>query len=90
MGRTGQKVNSDGGKCFVGETKMEGGAGCLCRWGWTSRGVVRESLLVEAPLNLNGVQEPRWGALEAGGGADRVSDEPWRRAATGFLSPGGQ
>ena len=33
------------------------------------------------PLNLNGVQEPLWGALEAGGGAGRVLDEPWRWAA---------
>lgn len=44
---------------------------------------------MEAPLNLNGVQEPLRGALEAKGGAGRVLDEPWRWAATGFLFPGG-
>ena len=45
---------------------------------------------MEAALNLNGVQEPLRGALEAGGGAGRVLNEPWRWAATGFLFPGGQ
>ena len=89
VGRTGHKLNSDGGKCFVGETG--GGRYWVyvqvgLDFTWSGQGEPHGG----GALEPNGVQEPRWGALEAGGGAGRVSDEPWRQAATGFLFPGGQ
>ena len=69
---------TDGGRCWV---FVQVGLDFT----WSGQG----EPLGGGALEPNGVQEPRWGVLEAGGGAGRVSDEPWRRAATGFLFPWG-